>query len=123
MKRKKNLKMEEKRLLSSPLNFKSMLQEDVDIFLNFDEMGENINIEDGIYVGVIEHLDKDFSEEAIDDTYYSVDLILYLKTVEFTLERRVPGKRLKVNGTNYLVNDWYSVEGITTIRLKEITAY
>lgn len=115
--------MEEKRLLNSPLNFKSMLQEDVDIFLNFDEMGENINIEDGIYVGVIEHLDKDFSEEAIDDTYYSVDLILYLKTVEFTLERRVPGKRLKVNRTNYLVNDWYSVEGITTIRLKEITAY
>lgn len=115
--------MEEKRVLSNPINFKSMLQEDVDIFLNFEEMGENINIEDGIYVGVIEHLDKDFSEEAIDDTYYSVDLILYLKTEEFNLKRRVPGKRLKVNGTNYLVNDWYSEEGITTIRLKEITAY
>ena len=115
--------MEKEEVINKLSPFKSMLQEDIDIFLNIDEMGENINIEDGIYVGVIEHLDKDFSEEAIDDTYYSVDLILYLKTVEFTLERRVPGKRLKVNGTNYLVNDWYSVEGITTIRLKEITAY
>jgi len=115
--------MEERKMQSNPLNFKSMLQEDVDIFLNFDEMGEHINIEDGIYVGVIEHLDKDFSEEAIDDTYYSVDLILYLKSEEFSLKRRVPGKRLKVNGTTYLVNDWYSQEGITTIRLKEVTAY
>lgn len=115
--------MEERKMQSNPLSFKSMLQEDVNIFLNFEEMGEHINIEDEIYVGVIEHLDKDFSEEAIDDTYYSVDLILYLKSEEFSLKRRVPRKRLKVNGTTYLVNDWYSQEGITTIRLKEVTAY
>lgn len=103
--------------------FKSMLLEDVDIFLNFEEMGENIDIEGNSYVGVVEHIDKDFSEEAIGDIYYSVDLIIYLKTNEFSLKRRVPGKRLRVNNTTYLVNDWYTEEGITTIRLKESTAY
>lgn len=115
--------MEERKTASNLSPFKSMLQEDVDIFLNIDEMGESINIEGKNYIGVIEYTDKDFSEDAIDDTYYSVDLILYLKTSEFSLKRRVPGKRLKVNNTVYLVNDWYDEESVTTIKLKEITAY
>lgn len=106
---------------SSP--FKSMLQEDVDIFLSIEEMGETITIEDKEYIGVVEHTDKDFSEEVIDDTYYSVDLILHLKAEEFILKKRNPGKRIIVNGTKYLVNDWYTEEGITTIKLKENTGF
>lgn len=115
--------MEKKEVVNKLSPFKSMLQEDIDIFLNIDEMGENINIEEKQYIGVIEHINKDFSEEAIDDVYYSVDLILYLKTSEFTLPRRNPGKRLKVNNTTYFVNDWFDEEGITIIRLKESSAF
>lgn len=115
--------MEKEEVINKLSPFKSMLQEDIDIFLNIDEMGENINIEEKQYIGVIEHINKDFSEEAIDDVYYSVDLILYLKTNEFTLPRRNPGKRLKVNNTSYFVNDWFEEEGMTIIRLKESSAF
>ena len=115
--------MEKEEVINKLSPFKSMLQEDIDIFLNIDEMGENINIEEKQYIGVIEHINKDFSEEAIDDVYYSVDLILYLKTSEFTLPRRSPGKRLKVNNTSYFVNDWFEEEGMTIIRLKESSAF
>lgn len=115
--------MEKKEVVNKLSPFKSMLQEDIDIFLNIDEMGENINIEEKQYIGVIEHINKDFSEEAIDNVYYSVDLILYLKTSEFTLPRRNPGKRLKVNNTTYFVNDWFEEEGMTIIRLKESSAF
>lgn len=115
--------MEKEEAINKLSPFKSMLQEDIDIFLNIDEMGENINIEEKQYIGVIEHINKDFSEEAIDDVYYSVDLILYLKTSEFTLQRRSPGKRLKVNNTSYFVNDWFEEEGMTIIRLKESSAF
>ena len=115
--------MEKEEVINKLSPFKSMLQEDIDIFLNIDEMGENINIEEKQYIGVIEHINKDFSEEAIDDVYYSVDLILYLKTSEFTLPRRNPGKRLKVNNTSYFVNDWFNEEGMTIIRLKESSAF
>lgn len=103
--------------------FKLMLQEDIDIFLNADEMGENINIEGKKFVGVIQHIDKDFSEEVIDDTYYSIDLIIYLKAEQFNLSKRVAGKKLKLNGTNYIVNDWYTEEGMTIIKLKENSGY
>lgn len=120
---KKKVEIKEKEVKNNISPFKSMLREDIDIFLSIDEMGENINIEGEQYIGVIEHIDKDFSEEAIDDIYYSVDLILYLKTAEFLLTRRKPGKRLKVNNTVYLVNDWFEEEGMTIIRLKESSAF
>ena len=115
--------MEKKEVANNISPFKTMLQEDIDIFLDIDEMGEHIIIEDEQYVGVVEHINKDFSEEAIDDVYYSVDLILYLKKSEFLLPRRKPGKRLRVNNTDYLVNDWFDEEGTTIIRLKESSAF
>ena len=62
--------MEKEEVINKLSPFKSMLQEDIDIFLNIDEMGENINIEEKQYIGVIEHINKDFSEEAMG-SYWS----------------------------------------------------
>lgn len=103
--------------------FKQMLREDIDIFLTIEEMGETINIEGNEYIGVIEHLEKDFSEIADMDIYTSIDIIIYLKEEDFSLKRRNAGKKLKVNNTSYIVNDWYVEEGMTIIKLKEVTAY
>lgn len=115
--------MEKKEVVNNISPFKSTLQEDIDIFLSIEEMGETINIEGKDYIGVIEHLDKDFSEIADTDFYSSTDVVLYLKAKEFIMKKRLAGKKLKVNGTSYIVNNWYFEEGMIIIKLKEITAY
>lgn len=113
--------MEKKEVKNNISPFKTMLQEDIDIFINIDEMGETIDIEGKQYKGVIENINKDFTE--IEDIYSAIDVIIYLKSEEFVMPKRVVGKRIKINRTYYIVNNWYEEEGITILKLKEYQGY
>lgn len=112
-------KVEKKNSELSP--FKKMLREDINIFLNVDEFGEEITINDEKYIAVIETPDKDFSfvEEGIAT---AVDVILYIKE-RTELKKYRTGKSITVNGNPYIINNSYEEEGMRIIKLSENRGY
>lgn len=101
--------------------FKKMLREDIDIFLNIDEFGENIIINDIEYTAVIEHPEKDFSivEDGIAE---AIAIILYLREKD-EFKKYKTGKSITVNSSQYIINDSYEEEGMRIIKLSENRGY
>lgn len=97
--------------------FKEMLREDLNTFINIDEMGEKVIIEDKEYIGILEHPDRDFKEE-YEGISEGISLIIYLKENPEIPKKRT-GKSLEVNGKTYIINDSYEEEGLYIIKLSE----
>ena len=112
--------MEKEKTLNNLSPFKSMLQKDLDIFINIEEMGERITINSKDYIGVIEHPEKDFSEEA-EGINSAISLIIYIKydSEDKELKKIKIGKSLEINGEIYIVNNIYVEEGMLVIKLEE----
>lgn len=97
--------------------FKEMLREDLNTFINIDEMGEKVVINKKEYIGILEHPDRDFKEE-YEGISEGISLIIYLKENPNISKKRT-GKSLDVNGKIYIINDSYEEEGLYVIKLSE----
>lgn len=97
--------------------FKEILREDLNTFINIDEMGEKVVINKKEYIGILEHPDRDFKEE-YEGISEGISLIIYLKENPGISKKRT-GKSLDVNGKVYTVNDSYEEEGLYVIKLSE----
>lgn len=102
-------------------NFKEMLEEDINIFLNLEEFAEPINIDGQEINGVIEYLERDFKEEDLT-VLTTVSVVLYLPDVKF-LKKYKQGKAITVNNTTYIVNNSYLENSMRIIKLEENTGY
>lgn len=103
------------------MNFKEMLQDDLDIFINPEEFGEKVMLGDKEYVAVLTYS----SEETIpiyEGMVKSVDLTVSLKHDTELFEEHTEGTSLPVNGVQYIVNKVHSVEGILTFYLLKTQA-
>lgn len=103
-------------------SFKEMLEEDIDIFLYIDEFGEKINIDDKEFIGVIQHLDRDFTDTEVIGSMNSVTVILYLYDKKELRKYKI-GKAITVNSTAYIVNNSYVENGMRIIKLEENSVY
>lgn len=101
--------------------FKTMLKEDLKIFLNIDELGEIITINNKEYNAVIEYPSKEFSigEEGIAE---AVSFIIYLEEMS-ELKKYKTGKSIIINGNPYIINHSYVEEGLRIIKLSENRGY
>ena len=81
------------------MNFKEQLKEDIKVFLNLDEFGEEIIIQDKTYIGVMERPDNKMNKE------------------EF--EKYTPGKQIDVNNGTFEVYRSYKEESLFIIELQE----
>lgn len=97
--------------------FKEILREDLNIFINIDEMGEKVIIEGKEYIGILEHPDRDFKEE-YEGIGEGISLIIYLKEKP-DIQGKETGKSLEVNEKIYIINDSYEEEGLYVIKLSE----
>lgn len=100
--------------------FKDMLKEDLKIFINIEEMGERVTINEKDYQGVLEHPSNEFTGE-YEGINTAISLILYIKydSKDKDLKNIKLGKALKVNSEIYIVNNVYVEEGILIIKLEE----
>lgn len=103
------------------MNFKEMLQDDLDIFINPEEFGEKVMLGDKEYVAVLTYS----SEETIpmyEGIVKSVDLTVSLKHNDELFKKYTEETALSVNGVQYIVNKVHSVEGILTFYLLKTQA-
>ena len=61
------------------MNFKEQLKEDIKVFLNLDEFGEEIIIQGKMYIGVMERPDNKMNKDEYEGLSKEVDYILYLE--------------------------------------------
>lgn len=103
------------------MNFKEMLQDDLDIFINSEEFGEKVMLGDKEYVAVLT-----YSSEGTIPIYEgmvkSVDLTVSLKHNDELFKKYTEETALSVNGVQYIVNKVHSVEGILTFYLLKTQA-
>lgn len=100
------------------MNFKEQLKEDIKVFLNLDEFGEEIIIQDKTYIGVMERPDNKMNKEEYEGLSREIDYILYLEYEE-EFEKYTHGKQIDVNNGTFEVYRSYKEESLFIIELQE----
>mgnify|MGYP000931982278 FL=1 len=100
------------------MNFKEQLKEDIKVFLNLDEFGEEIIIQDKTYIGVMERPDNKMNKDEYEGLSKEVDYILYLE-YEAELEKYTAGKQIDVNNGIFEVYRSYKEESLFILELQE----
>nr|DAK88990.1 MAG TPA: ATP-binding sugar transporter [Caudoviricetes sp.] len=100
------------------MNFKEQLKEDIKVFLNLDEFGEEIIIQDKMYIGVMERPDNKMNKDEYEGLSKEVDYILYLE-YEAELEKYTAGKQIDVNNGTFEVYRSYKEESLIILELQE----
>lgn len=100
------------------MNFKEQLKEDIKVFLNLDEFGEEITIQDKMYIGVMERPDNKMNKDEYEGLSKEVDYILYLE-YEAELEKYTAGKQIDVNNGTFEVYRSYKEESLIILELQE----
>lgn len=100
------------------MNFKEQLKEDIKVFLNLDEFGEEIIIQDKTYIGVMERPDNKMNKDEYEGLSKEVDYILYLE-YEAELEKYTAGKQIDVNNETFEVYRSYKEESLFILELQE----
>lgn len=100
------------------MNFKEQLKEDIKVFLNLDEFGEEIIIQDKTYIGVMERPDNKMNKDEYEGLSKEVDYILYLEYEE-ELEKYTAGKQIDVNNGTFEVYRSYKEESLFILELQE----
>ena len=100
------------------MNFKEQLKEDIKVFLNLDEFGEEIIIQDKTYIGVMERPDNKMNKDEYEGLSKEVDYILYLEYEE-ELEKYTAGKQIDVNNGTFEVYRSYKEESLIILELQE----
>jgi hypothetical protein len=100
------------------MNFKEQLKEDIKVFLNLDEFGEEIIIQDKMYIGVMERPDNKMNKDEYERLSKEVDYILYLE-YEAELEKYTAGKQIDVNNGTFEVYRSYKEESLIILELQE----
>lgn len=100
------------------MNFKEQLKEDIKVFLNLDEFGEEIIIQDKTYIGVMERPDNKMNKDEYEGLSKEVDYILYLE-YEVELEKYTAGKQIDVNNGTFEVYRSYKEESLFILELQE----
>lgn len=101
--------------------FKDMLKEDLEIFINIEEMGERVTINEKDYQGVLEHPNNEFTGE-YEGITEAIALIVYLQEQE-EFKKFKTGKAIEINNSTYIINNTYVEEGLRIIRLTENRGY
>lgn len=100
------------------MNFKEQLKEDIKVFLNLDEFGEEIIIQGEMYIGVMERPDNKMNKDEYEGLSKEVDYILYLE-YETELEKYTAGKQIDVNNGTFEVYRSYKEESLIILELQE----
>jgi hypothetical protein len=100
------------------MNFKEQLKEDIKVFLNLDEFGEEIIIQNKMYIGVMERPDNKMNKDEYEGLSKEVDYILYLE-YEAELEKYTAGKQIDVNNGTFEVYRSYKEESLIILELQE----
>lgn len=100
------------------MNFKEQLKEDIKVFLNLDEFGEEIIIQNKTYIGVMERPDNKMNKDEYEGLSKEVDYILYLE-YEAELEKYTAGKQIDVNNGTFEVYRSYKEESLIILELQE----
>lgn len=100
------------------MNFKEQLKEDIKVFLNLDEFGEEIIIQGEMYIGVMERPDNKMNKDEYEGLSKEVDYILYLE-YEAELEKYTAGKQIDVNNGTFEVYRSYKEESLIILELQE----
>ena len=100
------------------MNFKEQLKEDIKVFLNLDEFGEEIIIQGEMYIGVMERPDNKMNKDEYEGLSKEVDYILYLG-YEAELEKYTAGKQIDVNNGTFEVYRSYKEESLIILELQE----
>ena len=98
------------------MNFKEMLESDLDTFINLVEFAETINIGGNSYVGIITYRDET-TKQVYEGMMIGSDLIISLKYDEHLYQRYRAGKTVSVNNILYLVNNIELRDGLLTFYL------
>ena len=100
------------------MNFKEQLKEDIKVFLNLDEFGEEKIIQGKTYIGVMERPDNKMNKDEYEGLSKEVDYILYLE-YEAELEKYTAGKQIDVNNGTFEVYRSYKEESLIILELQE----
>lgn len=100
------------------MSLKEQLVEDLDIFLDLEEFGENFTIGDKQYYGVIEQPNNKTPKEEYEGIIKDLDFIIYIKYNK-ELAKYTTGKELSLNGRKLIVNRNYTEENLMVIELYE----
>ncbi|MBR8701155.1 hypothetical protein IX317_001847 [Fusobacterium sp. DD29] len=103
-------------------NFKDMLEEDIDIFLNIDEFGEELDIDGEKFIGIIEHIERDYRDQDTILSMNAIAVVLYLYDKK-ELRKYKKGKAITVNNTTYILNNSYVENGMRIMKLEENSGY
>lgn len=98
------------------MNFKEMLQDDINIFINSDEFAEVVNIGGKQYTAVLTYSDEK-NISLYEGMVKDVDLILSLQHDDELFKLYKETVAMDVNRDTYLVNKVHSVEGMLTFYL------
>ena len=95
-------------------SFKEMVAKDRDVFINFDEFGEEHDVEGAKIIVVLE----DDQIEDIDEgkALSQATLIMFAKTEELPVYRN-QGETLYIDDVGYTVQTWLEEMGITKVTL------
>ncbi|WP_372713338.1 hypothetical protein [Ilyobacter sp.] len=103
------------------MSFKEMIAEELDIFLDLDEFGEEINIDGTTFTAIkstgTEDITGAYDEELKEGVYKKVTT-LYIKTSDIQ-DIYEQGKKVELDGLPYTVYSSDDQDGITEIKLQE----
>jgi len=103
------------------MNFQEMIEDDLDIFINPDEFGEEITLDDVTYTAVVISGTKDISGaygEEVKEGILKRTKTLHIKTSDISGSFE-QGKAVILDDFPYLVSSSTEISGITTIELEE----
>lgn len=99
--------------------FKDMVKADRrNIFLNFDEFGEEYTVE-GKKIIIVIDTDELKARQGGEDLAVAESSTLFYACVEDLPKRRAAGENLNINGRECLIDDWKEDMGMATVVLRE----
>lgn len=99
------------------MNFREMVEEDTNVFLNLEEFAENLKINNVDIVGMFS--DDKFAKNNNEFGAFTESKLLSMKESDFNLLGKLKvNDELRINGKRYLIKSVDSKLGLTEFRLE-----
>lgn len=98
------------------MNFKEMIESDLDIFINLGEFAENINISGKSYPAIITN-QPESSKQAYEGMLIGTDVVISLKYDEELYKKYRAGRTISINNIIYIIHNIELRDGLLTFYL------
>lgn len=99
------------------MNFREMVEEDTNVFLNLEEFAENLKINNVDIVGMFS--DDKFAKNNNEFGAFTESKLLSMKESDFNLlSKPKVNDELRINGKRYLIKSVNNKLGVTEFRLE-----